>query len=177
MISAAVFFPKSLSAAEPGPSFEVRAVESKAYAELKPEQFESLSTLEGEKVWVERTVLMRGAAIVSAKAVVMRATPPSFFERSIKSLERALRVADQETTNCQVIITFSEEGRETLRRITTDHDQRRLAIFAGGKLLTAPRVQEPIVGGVLTIFDLNETEAMAIATEINDAVAARSTRP
>ena len=69
-------------------------------------------------------------------------------------------------------ITFTEAGAKQFAEITRQHIGDRLAIIVDGKLLSAPIIQAEIPDGKADIAgNFTKTEAKALASKINDAVA------
>ncbi len=63
-----------------------------------------------------------------------------------------------------VSIQFDDTGAKLFEEITRDHVGESLAIFLDGELLSAPRINEPIIGGTAIIsggFDPEEARALA----------------
>ncbi len=63
-----------------------------------------------------------------------------------------------------VVITFNPEGAKMFEEITERNVNKPLAIFVGGTLISAPNVNEKIVGGTATItgqFTVKEAEEMS----------------
>lgn len=46
-----------------------------------------------------------------------------------------------------IVLDLSDVGRERLREATTDAEGRRLAIVAGGRIVAAPTIREPLTEG------------------------------
>lgn len=67
-----------------------------------------------------------------------------------------------------VAITFNTEGAALFADITRDHVGESLAIFLDGQLLSAPRINETIVGGTAIISgNFNPDEARALAQNLS----------
>jgi protein-export membrane protein SecD len=62
-------------------------------------------------------------------------------------LERATPSTDSYTGEFLLAFQLNAEGARRFCRITTDHTGERFAILLDGRVLTAPRVNEPICGG------------------------------
>ncbi len=61
-------------------------------------------------------------------------------------------------------ISFNNEGKDLFAEITREHVGKQLGIFLDGVLLSAPVINEPIVGGTAVIsgdFDLEEAQALS----------------
>jgi len=72
-------------------------------------------------------------------------------------------------TNIPVVqIQFDEEGGKLFQELTKRNVQKRLAIFVGGELVSAPVVQEEISGGTAVITgSRNFEEARRLAQDLN----------
>lgn len=67
-----------------------------------------------------------------------------------------------------VAINFTPEGAELFAQITRDHTGEQLAIFLDGEVISAPNINEPIVGGSAIISGgFTATEARALAQNLN----------
>ncbi len=67
-----------------------------------------------------------------------------------------------------VSITFNDEGAALFEKITTEHTGQSLAIFLDGELLSAPRINERIVGGSAVISgSFTPDEARELAQNLN----------
>ncbi len=67
-----------------------------------------------------------------------------------------------------VSIVFNAEGAELFERITREHTGERLAIFLDGEMLSAPNINEPIMGGKAVISGgFTPDEARALAQNLN----------
>lgn len=68
-----------------------------------------------------------------------------------------------------VSITFNDEGGKLFEEITGRNVGKGLAIFVGGDLISAPKVQEKIAGGVaqITSRQFTNEEAQALARDLN----------
>ncbi len=67
-----------------------------------------------------------------------------------------------------VSIQFNEEGAKLFEEITDRNVGKRVAIFVGGDLISAPRVNEKIAGGSAQITgDFTNDEAKALARDLN----------
>jgi protein-export membrane protein SecD len=67
-----------------------------------------------------------------------------------------------------VAINFTPEGAELFAQITRDNTGEQLAIFLDGEVISAPNINEPIVGGSAIISGgFTATEARALAQNLN----------
>ena len=82
---------------------------------------------------------------------------------------RTASVIFDPTTNFPVVsIQFDEEGGKFFQELTRRNVGRRIAIFVGGDLISAPVVQEEIVGGSAVITgSKNVEEARTLAQDLN----------
>lgn len=73
------------------------------------------------------------------------------------------------TTNLPVVqIVFNEEGGRLFQELTKANIGKRIAIFVGGELVSAPTVQAEIAGGSAVITgSSNIQEAQALAQDLN----------
>jgi len=73
------------------------------------------------------------------------------------------------TTNFPVVsIQFDEEGGKIFQELTQKNVSKRIAIFVGGQLISAPVVQEEIIGGSAIISgSRNVDEARTFAQDLN----------
>ncbi|MDH5596769.1 MAG: protein translocase subunit SecD [Candidatus Peregrinibacteria bacterium] len=68
----------------------------------------------------------------------------------------------------QVAIQFDNEGALKFEELTERLTGQRLAIFVGGELISAPTVNQKIVGGQAVITGIgNLQDALALATDLN----------
>jgi len=67
-----------------------------------------------------------------------------------------------------VSIVFNTEGAELFERITREHTSERLAIFLDGEMISAPNINEPIIGGKAVISGgFTPEEARSLAQNLN----------
>ncbi|HUD27523.1 MAG TPA: protein translocase subunit SecD [Novosphingobium sp.] len=75
--------------------------------------------------------------------------------------------AFQPQTNAAVVsITFNQQGGEKFAKLTTENVNKRFAIILDGKVLSAPSINEPILGGSAQIsgsFNVKTATQLAIA--------------
>lgn len=89
---------------------------------------------------------------------------PAFSGPHVKS---AYVQTDSVTKTPQVLITFDEEGKKALERITTANVGGQIAIMCDGELMAAPRIVEPIRGGNAAISGSFEAaDALVLATAL-----------
>ena len=73
---------------------------------------------------------------------------------------------EQKTNAAVVSITFNQQGGEKFAKLTTDNVGKRFAIILDGKVLSAPSIREPILGGGAQIsgsFTVQSATQLAIA--------------
>ena len=82
---------------------------------------------------------------------------------------RAATVALDPVTNIPVVqIAFDTEGGRLFQELTKKNVGKRIAIFVGGELVSAPVVQQEISGGIAVITgSSNVTEARLLAQDLN----------
>ncbi|GEM_PF-2518977 len=67
-----------------------------------------------------------------------------------------------------VELTLTEGGRRTFAEVTTDHVKERMGILVDGRLVSAPVINAPILGGRAIIAgNFTEQEAERIAETLN----------
>lgn len=82
---------------------------------------------------------------------------------------RSATVTLDPTTNIPLVqITFDDEGARLFQELTRNNVGKRLAIFVGGQLVSAPTVQQEITGGTAVITGTNNyDEANQLALDLN----------
>jgi protein-export membrane protein SecD len=82
---------------------------------------------------------------------------------------RSASVSLDPTTNIPVVqIVFDEEGGKIFQELTKNNVGKRIAIFVGGELVSAPTVQGEIIGGTAVITgSSNAQEAQNLAQDLN----------
>ncbi len=82
---------------------------------------------------------------------------------------RSAAVSLDPVTNIPVVqIIFDAEGAKMFQALTKANKGKRIAIFVGGQLVSAPMVQEEISGGTAVITgSANIQEAKALAQDLN----------
>lgn len=82
---------------------------------------------------------------------------------------RTATVTLDPVTNIPVVqITFDDEGAKLFQELTARNIEKRIAIFVGGELVSAPTVQTEISGGVAVITGMrNFDEAKRLAQDLN----------
>lgn len=82
---------------------------------------------------------------------------------------RSATVTLDPTTNIPLVqISFDDEGARLFQELTRENVGKRLAIFVGGQLVSAPTVQQEITGGTAVITGTsNYDEANRLALDLN----------
>ncbi len=82
---------------------------------------------------------------------------------------RSATVTLDPTTNIPIVqIAFDDEGAKLFQELTKENIGKRLAIFVGGQLVSAPTVQTEITGGTAVITgSQNFDEANTLAQDLN----------
>jgi len=82
---------------------------------------------------------------------------------------RSATVTLDPTTNIPIVqIAFDDEGAKLFQELTKENIGKRLAIFVGGQLVSAPTVQTEISGGTAVITgSQNFDEANTLAQDLN----------
>jgi preprotein translocase subunit SecD len=81
-------------------------------------------------------------------------------------LTDAKQAFESKTNQAVVSITFNQQGGEKFARLTTENVNKRFAIILDGKVLSAPSINEPILGGSAQIsgsFNVKSATQLAIA--------------
>lgn len=80
-------------------------------------------------------------------------------------VNRAMVQNDAVSGRPHVLITFDKEGAEAFATVTRNNVGRQLAIVIDGKVISVPRIDEPITGGSAVIGgSFSPSDAMAMAT-------------
>ena len=82
------------------------------------------------------------------------------------SLTNAQAGNNQQTNESIVSITFDQQGGEKFAKLTSENVHKPFAIILDGKVLSAPNINEPILGGSAQIsgsFNAQSANALAIA--------------
>ncbi|MFC0204757.1 protein translocase subunit SecD [Novosphingobium soli] len=81
-------------------------------------------------------------------------------------LTDAKQAFEPQTNQPVVSITFNQQGGEKFAKLTTENVNKRFAIILDGKVLSAPSINEPILGGSAQIsgsFNVQSATQLAIA--------------
>src|SRR5205823_2809729 len=85
-----------------------------------------------------------------------------------KHFRSATTVLDPTTNRPVVQITFDDAGGKLFQELTKRNVGKRIAIFVGGDLVSAPTVQNEISGGVAVITgSASIDEAQKLAQDLN----------
>jgi preprotein translocase subunit SecD len=82
------------------------------------------------------------------------------------SLTNAVQSNDQRTNEAVVSITFDQQGGARFAKLTTENVNKPFAIILDGKVISAPNINEPILGGSAQIsgsFTVESANQLAIA--------------
>ncbi len=82
-----------------------------------------------------------------------------------KDLEKARLDFDPNTGKPRVAISFNPEGAKTFAKVTKENTGKRLAILLDNKVVTAPVISTPIIGGQAVItgqFTVEEAKNLSI---------------
>lgn len=82
---------------------------------------------------------------------------------------RSAAVTVDQTSNLPIVqIAFDDEGAKLFQELTKKNVGKRIAIFVGGDLVSAPTVQQEIAGGTAVITgSANFEEAQRLAQDLN----------
>ncbi|MBN1854048.1 MAG: DUF1559 domain-containing protein, partial [Pirellulales bacterium] len=73
------------------------------------------------------------------------------------------QVVNIDSNQPAVVVTFTEEGQQILKKVTTDHQGKRLAVLVDGKIVTAPTIRATISKVALITGNFDRAEAERIA--------------
>lgn len=85
-------------------------------------------------------------------------------ELSGEHLKRTQVIFDPNTGSPQISLEFNGTGQEIFKILTTDNVGKIIGIFLDGSVISAPRVNEPIVGGSAVIsgnFSIQEAKLLS----------------
>ncbi|MDE2403935.1 MAG: protein translocase subunit SecD [Sphingomonadales bacterium] len=120
---------------------------------------------------VARGIAPPGDEIVPFATGANGATPAGLAVKRLggikgDSLTNAQQGFDQRNNQPDVSITFNQEGGEKFAKLTTQNVGKPFAIILDGKVLSAPNINEPILGGQAQIsgsFTVESANQLAIA--------------
>ncbi|MDD5750961.1 MAG: protein translocase subunit SecD [Candidatus Peribacteraceae bacterium] len=107
---------------------------------------------------------------VSLRTIFFSLLPTGWKDTSLTGKHfRSAAVTMDPTTNLPVVqIAFDEEGGRLFQELTKNNVGKRIAIFVGGDLVSAPTVQQEIMGGTAIITgSANFDEARTLAQDLN----------
>lgn len=108
--------------------------------------------------------------VVTARVLFFSLEPTGWQDTDLDGKHfRTAAVATDPTTNFPVVqIQFDDEGGRLFQELTARNVQKRIAIFVGGELVSAPVVQQEISGGSAIISgSQNIEEARRLAMDLN----------
>jgi preprotein translocase subunit SecD len=118
------------------------------------------------------SVKYHGETQIFSVEKVDRLGSESLTNVSIKLMPMVISESNAISDSYAILLSFTEKGGETLRDLTGRNLGRRLAVVAGGKLLAAPIITEPVSGGQIQIGGyFTKSEASAIADAIRSSMA------
>ena len=112
----------------------------------------------------------RAEDAVTARVLFFSLEPTGWQDTALDGKHfRSAAVTTDPTTNFPVVqILFDAEGGRLFQELTRNNIQKRIAIFVGGQLVSAPVVQEEISGGSAIISGSQSIqEAQMLATDLN----------
>lgn len=112
----------------------------------------------------------RSEDVAHARILFFSLVPTGWKDTGLDGKHFRSAVASQDpTTNFPVVqILFDAEGGKMFQELTKNNVGKRIAIFVGGELVSAPVVQQEIAGGSAVISgSQNFNEAQTLATDLN----------
>ncbi|HCJ52632.1 MAG: protein-export membrane protein SecD [Candidatus Kerfeldbacteria bacterium RIFCSPLOWO2_01_FULL_48_11] len=156
------------------PEFEAALFDQLAVGEVTPSLVDSQFGYHIIKKEDQRTVdengesiiEVRGRHILFATQTEENAAQPQFAPTGLsgQQLERASVLFEPNTNTPYVSLQFNSEGSKLFEEITTRNVNKPIAIYLDGAPISAPVVQEKIVGGQASIegsFTLDEAKQLA----------------
>jgi protein-export membrane protein SecD len=107
---------------------------------------------------------------VQLQSIFFSLVPTGWKDTSLDGKHfRSASVNLDPTTNLPLVqILFDDEGAKMFQELTKKNIGKRIAIFVGGELVSAPTVQGEIIGGTAVITgSQNITEAQQLAQDLN----------
>lgn len=151
-------------------------LEFKLYSEELAQQQESLRSLESVSEGASssgaqiKNVTINGEAVDESVALQQPFVDTGLTGRYLKtaSLDFAGGQSGQIANEPLVSVSFNDEGAKLFADITKEHVGEQLGIFLDGELLSAPVINEAIVGGTAIISgDFTVEEARALAENLS----------
>ncbi|MCF7844385.1 MAG: protein translocase subunit SecD [Kiritimatiellales bacterium] len=160
--------------------FGYHLIKSDIAPEKKPDlvSFDAL-TIKGEGAFeradkfatdIESNAIQRDEDAITIRSLFFSLLPTGWKDTTLDGKHfRSATVTLDPTTNLPVVqITFDAEGGELFYELTKNNVGKRIAIFVGGTLVSAPTVQTEISGGVAVITgSQNFEEAKNLAVDLN----------
>ncbi len=150
-----------------------------AVAEIGKTPLLEFKLIDDAALQVEQLALMATSSTGTSTTVALTATSTNATDPFIDTgltgryltsaaLEFAGGQGGQLANEPIVSIVFNAEGAELFERITREHTGERLAIFLDGEMLSAPNINEPIMGGKAIISGgFTPDEARDLAQNLN----------
>lgn len=116
------------------------------------------------------TTEMKTVTMVAMNKIVFSITPDPWIEAPALTGEhfKHADVVFNQATRPLVTINFTDEGAKLFEDLTDKHVGKRIAIFVGGTMISAPTVNERIAGGQAQITgDFTLEEAQELARDLN----------
>ncbi len=119
---------------------------------------------------LQRGEVMSNEDVITLRTLFFSLQPTGWGDTLLDGKHfRTATVTLDSTTNIPIVqISFDDEGSKLFQELTKQNIGKRLAIFVGGQLVSAPTVQSEIVGGTAVITGTqNFDEANKLATDLN----------
>ena len=119
---------------------------------------------------VEKGEVMKADQQIVVRSLFFSLEPTGWKDTDLNGQRfRSAAVTADPTTNIPVVqIQFDEEGGKMFQELTKRNVGKRIAIFVGGDLVSAPTVQGEIAGGTAVITGSRTfEEAQTLATDLN----------
>jgi preprotein translocase subunit SecD len=119
---------------------------------------------------VEKSQVMKDDEQIVVRSLFFSMEPTGWKDTALNGQRfRSAAVTADPVTNIPVVqIQFDEEGGKMFQELTKRNVGKRIAIFVGGDLVSAPTVQGEIAGGTAVITGSRTfEEAQALATDLN----------
>ncbi len=122
------------------------------------------------KTRLEQGLVQRMEEAITLRLLFFSLQPTGWKDTALTGTHfRSAAVTLDPTTNLPVVqILFDEEGGRMFQELTKNNVGKRIAIFVGGQLVSAPTVQGEISGGSAVITGAGTIqEAQELATDLN----------
>ena len=134
--------------AAPSAAFELHAVSATSTPNTRAFASPGAGPNTTFRIYVEPELLLDGSAIQSARV-------------------------EEEASGPSIQITFTKSGAKRLGEITTKYIRQQLAFLIDGKLVLAPIVRDPILGGKVTVSgNFTAREAADLVVSLNASAVA-----